>query len=103
MVPEDFPYDAKTEAQDGIDMKHWFQSKQANGIAEQRVNPEGELIVPEPNVVVHIAHDHIVPTLEKSRSNPDVVWRRFVPWRTLWQYMLFLDFWGMKRLQNESP
>jgi hypothetical protein len=102
MVPENFPYDPKTEAQDSLDMQNWFQTKQSNSIAEQRVTDDGKPI-DDPKIVVHIAHDKIVPTLQESRNNPGVVWRRFVPWRTLWQYMLFLDFWGLKKLQNEAP
>jgi hypothetical protein len=102
MVPEDFPYDPKTEAEDSINLQKWFQSKQANGIAEQSANAFRDSIK-DPKIVTHIDYEKIVPTLQESRNLSSIFWRRFVPWRTLWQYMLFLDYWGLKKLQNEVP
>jgi hypothetical protein len=107
MVPEDFPYDPAQEAKDSLDMQNWFQTKQSNYIAQEtaaaaNANAAGGGVSVS-GKWMFIDHEHIVPALQDHRRDPARVWRSSVPWRTLWQYMLFQDNLGLKNMRNEKP
>lgn len=82
--------DGQHLAQDSIDLKHYFQAKQANIIGVHATTDLGEIkkdYVP----VYHLHPAHIDTVLGKHRNDAKQVYRQFIPYITLWEYAKLIE------------
>jgi hypothetical protein len=82
--------DPEKLAFDSLDLKHWFQAKQSNIVGVHATTDLGEIKKDfTPTFYIHPAHIDFV--MLKHRNDPKQVYRRFIPYITLWEYALLLD------------
>jgi hypothetical protein len=68
-----------------VEIQNWFSWKQYQYIDTQR-------ILDKPKIYTHINTDEFLEIFKKHAKNPAEVCNGYMPYRTLWQYAMFLDF-----------
>lgn len=101
-VPVDYPYaDEKQQAEETVNMQNFFQTKQSYLIAYDRVDQNGKMKETHTDII-HIDHGAIFKIMNERRGDASQVYQRYIPYYTLWQYAMLLDYRGNRILGVQS-